>query len=129
MGDLIDFSHRKPSKSKAFQSDLELVTSILTQNFQATEKAAFVREVKGVLRSRGVAYRVSHKEVSVKVAPKKSTILFDVQKIGFVLGGAHKTQHLANGWTIMFVKLKREQTPVYLTESLLQKLSEVSNGN
>lgn len=125
MSNIVDFTKaKKAGKSKVQIDPLERVKQLLTPK-KAESKQQIVKRVKGILRSKGVKYRISHKGISEFDYPKNQTILFPEHKLVFVISEKKvKGQSLSSGWTIESIQLDPKVEAIDYAAQIISRVEE-----
>ena len=113
-----------PKHSKGHDSDIEQMIDELSLAFKiepsSREKRAFMKTLKGVLKSRGIGFRSSPPK-GLEGLKNEFTIFFEEAKI--VCGmDTRKDTPLPSGW--VFVRMDASSPPVVVAGQLIDKIGE-----
>lgn len=132
MSNIVDFTKAKKAKkanNSAVQIDpLERVKQILSPPKEESMQDV-IKTVKGILRSKGIKYRISHKEINEIYYPKNQTILFPEHKLLFVISKKKvKEQCLPSCWTLESIKLDSKVEAIDCVAQIISRVEELSQN-
>jgi hypothetical protein len=120
---------KKAGKSKVQLDPLERVKEVLSPKKARTEQE-LIKRVKGILKSKGIKYRISHKEVDESCYQKNQAILLPEYKLIFTfLKKEKEAAVLSPGWTIEQLQHKPKYEAIDYVVQIISRVEElVENG-
>ncbi len=117
MTNVISIKKRRKEKNKKPLNPMDIVDGILSN-----KTINYTKEVKRLLKDKGIKYRITHKEISTKVAPKNRAIMFPELKIVFIIGGSYIEKKQTKNWSIKYLKVLPTDRAFDLFEIILTNI-------
>lgn len=123
MSNVVDFTKAKRDK-KTTIDPLERAKKILLPK-KAQSKSEVINKIKDILRSKGIKYRISHKEILAIECPKNQSILIPEKKLAFVISETNKKIHTSTGWVIEHLKLDNKSEAINYIGRIILRIKEL----
>lgn len=127
MADIIEFKSKKRKKEETQKTKIDEFLSSLAKEFNqeksAKEKLDTIKRIKGILKSRGVKYKVevNHGHPEIK---NNLSIFFPMEMLGFTFS-IKKELKLANNWYIK--PISPLEDPIKTAGQIFNDLQEKKN--
>jgi len=116
---------KKENKKRKELNPLEHAKEILASNTPVKKNTLF-KDIKGILRSRKVEYRITFKEIDLTGYDKNSVIIFPKYKIVFVFSEQPVVFEEKNCWFFEPIKLDRNKKAVDYVSLIMARLEELN---
>lgn len=124
MSNVTDFNAAKRRVESNQNSDLMSVIRATLSSGQFNHSEV-VHRIKGILKSKGIKFQSTHKDIDAKEYPKSFTVIFKEEKLIFCFSSKKSITTGVFGWTVKDIAIKSDANAIAHVEVIVKALDEV----